>query len=152
MGGMKKLHSFSYCPKVNICISSDNEFILFVAWIPFNFFLWRSILPEVFSEKGFPKICSKFTGEHPCWSVISIKFQSNVTEITLRHGCYPVNLLHIFRKPFAEYICGELLRIFGCKRFSCVLFWKVKFYNDCNFRHVWLKYNKVGMQCMSGRE
>ena len=27
--------------------------------------------PEVFSGKGVPKICIKFTGEHPCCSVIS---------------------------------------------------------------------------------
>ena len=34
---------------------------------------YRSSHPEVFLEKGVPKICSKFTGEHPCRSVISIK-------------------------------------------------------------------------------
>ena len=32
----------------------------------------RSNLPEVFSGKGALKTCSKFTGEHPCQSVISI--------------------------------------------------------------------------------
>ena len=38
----------------------------------YKFFpLWRT--PEVFWVKGVLKICSKFTGEHPCWSVISIK-------------------------------------------------------------------------------
>ena len=46
------------------------------------------------------KMCSKFTGEHRCWSVITIKLQSNSIEITLRHRCSPVNLLHIFRTPF----------------------------------------------------
>ena len=25
----------------------------------------------MFLRKGFLKICSKFTGEHPCWGVIS---------------------------------------------------------------------------------
>ena len=45
-------------------------------------------------------MCSKFTGEYPCRSVISIKLQSNLTEITLRHGCSPVNLLHMFRTSF----------------------------------------------------
>ena len=29
--------------------------------------------PEVFLRKGVLKICNKFTGEHPCRSVISIK-------------------------------------------------------------------------------
>ena len=54
------------------------------------------------------KICSRFTGEHPCRSAIFKKFQSNFIEITLRHGCSPVNLLHIFRTPFLENSCGGL--------------------------------------------
>ena len=39
--------------------------------------------PEVFLGKGVLKICSKFTGEHPCQSVISIKLLINFIEITL---------------------------------------------------------------------
>ena len=35
----------------------------------------RSSPPEVFLGKGVLKICSKFTGEHPCRTVISIKLQ-----------------------------------------------------------------------------
>ena len=34
---------------------------------------FRSSPPEVISGKGVLKICGKFTGEHPCRSVISIK-------------------------------------------------------------------------------
>ena len=37
------------------------------------------------------KICSKFTGEHPCRSGISIKSLCNFIEIALWHGCSPVN-------------------------------------------------------------
>ena len=55
------------------------------------------------------KICSKFTGEHPCRSVVSIKSQSNFIEITLQHGCSPVNLLHIFRTLFPKNTSGWLL-------------------------------------------
>ena len=33
----------------------------------------RSRHPEVFLGKGALEICSKFTGEHPCQSAISIK-------------------------------------------------------------------------------
>ena len=33
---------------------------------------FRSSPPEMFLGKGVLKICSKFTGEHPCRSVISI--------------------------------------------------------------------------------
>ena len=36
-------------------------------------------------------------------------FLSNFIEIRLRHGCSPVNLLHIFRTPFLEDTSGWLL-------------------------------------------
>ena len=62
----------------------------------------------MFLGKSILKICSKFTGEHPCRSAISIKLQSNLIEITLRHGCSPVNLLHIFRTPFYKNASGGL--------------------------------------------
>ena len=34
----------------------------------------------------------------------------NFIEIALRHGCSPVNLLHIFRTPFPKNTSGWLLR------------------------------------------
>ena len=70
---------------------------------------FRSSHPEVFYEKGVLKICSKFIGERPCRSVISIKLLCNFIEITLLHGCSPVNLLHIFRTPFPRNTSGRLL-------------------------------------------
>ena len=54
----------------------------------------------MFLGTGVPKICSKFIGEPTCRSVISIKLQSNFTEITLRFGCAPVSLVHILRTRF----------------------------------------------------
>ena len=59
---------------------------------------------EVFLGKGVLKLCSKFTGAHPCPSVISIKLLCNFIEITFRHGCSPVNLSHIFRTCFPKNI------------------------------------------------
>ena len=56
--------------------------------------------PAVFLGKSVLKICSKFTGEHPCWSVISITLFCDFIEITLRHECSPINLVLIFRIPF----------------------------------------------------
>ena len=56
----------------------------------------RNSHPEVFLEKGVLKICSKFTGEHPCQSVIW-------------HGCSPVNSMHIFITPFLKNTSGRLL-------------------------------------------
>ena len=67
---------------------------------------YRSSYLGVFLVKSVLKIYSKFTREHPCRSVISIKLQSNVS---LRHACSTVNLLHIFRTPFLKNTSGGLL-------------------------------------------
>ena len=69
----------------------------------------RSFRSEVLLVKSVLKIWSKFTGEHPCRSVISIKLLCNFIEITLRHGWSPVHLLHIFRINFAKNTPGWLL-------------------------------------------
>ena len=74
---------------------------------------FRSSRPEVFLVKGVLEMCSRFTGEHPCRSVISIKLQSIFIEIALRHGCSPVNLLHILRTPFPRNTSGWLLLDIG---------------------------------------
>ena len=63
----------------------------------------------MFLSKGVPKICSKFTGEHPCRSAISITLLCNFIKIALWHGCSPVNLLHVFRTPFPSNSSGWLL-------------------------------------------
>ena len=34
---------------------------------------------------------------------------SNSVEITLRHGCSPINLLHVFKTPFNKNTSGGLL-------------------------------------------
>ena len=69
----------------------------------------KSSRPEVFLRTGVLKICSKFTGKHPCRSAISIKLQSDLIETALRHGCSPVNFLQIFRTPFPKNTFGRLL-------------------------------------------
>ena len=71
--------------------------------------MFRSSPPEVFIGKSVLKICRKFTGEHPCQSAISIKLLCNFIEITFRHGCSPVKLLHIFTTPFCKNTSGGLL-------------------------------------------
>ena len=63
----------------------------------------RSNQSEVFLGKGVLKIYSKFTGK------THIEVQSNFIDITLRHGCSPVNLLHIFRTPFYKNTSGWVL-------------------------------------------
>ena len=66
----------------------------------------RSSRPEVFLTKNVLKICIQFTEEHPCRIVISIKILCNFIEITLQHGCSPINLLHIFRTSFPKNTSG----------------------------------------------
>ena len=73
----------------------------------------RSSRPEIFLRKCVLKISSKFTGEHPCRSVISIKLLYNFIKITLQHGYSPVNLLHIFRTLFLKNTSGRLLLLFS---------------------------------------
>ena len=91
----------------------------------------RSSHPEVFLERAVLKMYSKFTGEHPCRSAISIMLFCNFIEITLRHGCYPVNLLHIFRTAFPKNTSERLLlyqpiQIFP-RNVSCVCKKNLKF-------------------------
>ena len=38
-----------------------------------------------------------------------LKLRSNFIEITFRHGCFPVNLLHISRTPFTKKTSKRLL-------------------------------------------
>ena len=63
----------------------------------------------MFLGKGVLKICSKFTGEYPCQSAISIKLLCNFIEIAFQHKFFPVNLLHISRTPFLKNTSGSLL-------------------------------------------
>ena len=80
----------------------------------FSWCLWieedfssRSIPPEVFIGKGVLKICSKFTGEHPCRSCFATLLKS--------HGCTPVYFLHIFssRKNTSGGLLLKFLLILG---------------------------------------
>ena len=56
----------------------------------------------MFLLKVVLKICSKFTGEHPCQSLVSIKLLCKFIEIALWHRCSPLNLMHIFRISFSK--------------------------------------------------
>ena len=60
----------------------------------------RSSQAEVFVVKGVLKICSRFTGEHSCWSVISITLQSTHWNHTL---------VWLFFSKFAAYFQNTFL-------------------------------------------
>ena len=55
---------------------------------------------------------------NPCRSAISIKLHCSFIEITLRHGCSPLNLLHIFRTSFDRNTSGRLL-LYWLSKINC---------------------------------
>ena len=103
--------------------------------------VYKSSPLGVFLERGIVKISSKFTGEHPCQNVISIKLLYNFIEITLWHGCSSVNLLHIFRKLFYKNTSGELLL---CISVSHIFFFNLqKTYSSLNKFRFSLSFRKM---------
>ena len=85
----------------------------------FQHLIFNNTYSQKQPSRGVLKICSKFTGEHPYRSAISIKLQSKFIEITLWHRCSPVNLLHIFRTPFLKSTSGRLFLDSGCLNSFC---------------------------------
>ena len=67
---IKKLVLVSFLKKSKLSISLDKQPEIIYS---LHLFYDRSSRQGVFLEKGVLKICSKFTGEHPCRSVISKK-------------------------------------------------------------------------------
>ena len=55
--------------------------------------IYKSSRSKVFLGKGVLKICRKFTGEHPCQSVMSIKLLSNYSNLILRFVYITFSLL-----------------------------------------------------------
>ena len=64
---------------------------------------------EMFFEKSVLKICSKFTGEHPRRSEVSIELLCNFIEITLQRKCSLVRLLDFCRTTFQNNTSAGLL-------------------------------------------
>ena len=82
--------------------------VIEVSYVGTKAAIFRSSPPGVFLGKSVLKIWRKSTGKHQCRCVIWIKLLCDIIEIALRHGCYPVNLLHISRTPFLKNTYGGL--------------------------------------------
>ena len=110
-----QIHSKHVCDMINVYNHIFCNHIYNFTWkrpILFHYLrLFRTRHLEVLKGKGVTEICSKFKGEHPCWSDISIKLLCNFIKIILQHECFPVNLLHIFRILFRKNTSGWLLQI-----------------------------------------
>ena len=125
--------------------------------------IFRSSPPEVFLGIGVLKICSQFRGEHSCWSVISIESLvpflyplktsdvfSGYIEITVRHGCSLVNLLHIFRPSFYKNTSERLLLDFSAISFINMqhFFWYAITLTKTNFFKRTFTYSeRVSNEC-----
>ena len=96
------LFSWTFFPLLQVC----NVYRFLIINSNFNLSFgcsdWIKILHKSCSKvaKGALKICSLFTGEHSCRSVISVKLHYNFFYVTLLRACSPVDLLHIFRISF----------------------------------------------------
>ena len=110
------------------CVPCFIWFFCLLRHLHVKFFFFTSSAPEVFIDKDILKICSKFTGELLCRSVISIKLLCNYVEITLRHECCPVNLLHVFRTASVFFL------------YICFRFWEVLFKRT----PTWIEYLFLG--------
>ena len=82
----------------------------------------RSSRPEVFQQKGVLKICRKFTGDHPCQTVILIKLLSNLLK---SHSAW------VFSCKFAAYFQNTLFSEYLWTAASVL--WKV--FLTRSFRH-----------------
>ena len=67
----------------------------------------------------------------------ALNLQSNFIEIALRHGCSPVNLLHIFRTLFPKNTSGWLLLII------------VKAFCENSYNHLHLHLHYTCFQCLT---
>ena len=68
---------------------------------------------DVVSEAAIQRWSSENIQHNTHAEVQFNKVAINFIEITLRHGCSPVNLLHIFKKLFPRNTSGWLLLLFG---------------------------------------
>ena len=91
----------------------------------------RSSRPEGFLGKGVLKIRSKFTGDYPCWSAISIKFNNVFQSFSIKFffirtpldGCFWTIIEHCFKSFFFHGFVNPFFLIwinFYCYKYSSI--------------------------------
>ena len=88
----------SQCSVLNVLLKKIQSSFLIIGTTLFANI--RSSRPEVFLGKGVLKICRKFTGEHPCRSVISIKLLYSFIALQLY---WNHSLAWVFSCKYATY-------------------------------------------------
>ena len=88
----------------SVVSSGDSSLLIF--FLLLNSYFFGSSQTEVFLGESVLELCSRFRGEHPCRSAISMKLLCNFVEIALWDGCSPMGLLHIFGMPSPENTSG----------------------------------------------
>ena len=69
--------------------------------------VWVCAEPEF--RLSWMKLCSSDNHYTTAPQLKPVKLRITFTDITFRHGCSPVNLLHIFRIPFPKNTSGGML-------------------------------------------
>ena len=105
-----------------MCCSRNFFHYILILWyfIIFNITTWNKIcvIQKLPSRGVLKKRCSDNTQQIYRRTTMP-KFVCNFIGITLRHGCSPVNLPHIFRTPFTKNTSERLLLVIDV---SVVLF------------------------------
>ena len=67
----------------------------------------------------------KYSFQHPCWSVVSLKLLCNFIETAFGFGCSLMKLLYIFRAAFYKNTLGKLLlHLFVIGKLVLLIYWK----------------------------
>ena len=98
LNGLKKLE-----PKLDLTNSTCQWIVILIFCSYVILRMNRSSLPEVFLIKDVPKTCSKFAGEHPYRSVISIKLLRTLAWV------FSCKFAGYFRSTFRRSTSGWLL-------------------------------------------
>ena len=111
---------FYFCLQYALIITFHNFHLSFLKILKSTLYgLFRSSHPKVFLEKDVLKICSKFTGEHPCQSLISPFLKNTSGWLFLAFTRQVVLLLSIIQKHVITH--SPLLDISYIPHFkSCV--------------------------------
>ena len=106
--------------------------------------IFRSIRPVAFLRKGVLKICSKFTGEIPCRSAISVKLQSNFW--VAASECCKLGARRFF--PYDPKIIGDTPKnVQKASKSHCVKSALIRSYSGPHFSRIFPAFSRIPTEC-----